>query len=370
MFHKPVLEEMWSLLRAAALFFLQPCPDIEGDEQEQRAAFVEQSAAAHESLKEYAVLAEKHFGRLLCKPNLHSLICRLGLQQLRRGHAAFFTEYWVEQMVQQCKRATKHRTTGCPALLVVRRWLLQLALQRVKANHPTVMTFDEMEPTWGAAGSVMKGKLLDLGAENGTGFLGAGGLAFTGGERQECMDALEEYRKTFPQQDGGGCLVGVTVDDLVRYVRAHREGVEILHSQAYQRPKMRASHYVKVMYEEQRGAGLVEVLYVADIKYFVGVKAPGTELVLDDGTHAQQVPLVLRLAISDLFEVQQESGPVGDVMHVPDIRRPRLKAYPVELSAINHKVVVCEVTPQSQCTRKGANARMFVPYMHHASDTA
>lgn len=350
-FHDPLLEEMWGLLRASLMFFMRPYPqDMSLPSREaRREAWLLDSRAAYEKLRKYARLAERHFGPLLCKHNLHALLCRLQRQQEQRGHAAWFLELWVEQNVQLSKRDTRDRSTGAPHLIVVGRWCLRLALQCCRAEYPTCRSSEERKAEGLAAGGQrqMAGSLLDRGDATGEGFLGTGRLYLSPERQAECEAALLTFWKEF---QGSKPELAVAEAHLVLYCRVQLAGAEIIHSHAYLRPKTRRSHYVYLTYVEQ-GRGVVK--YVADIKYFVGAMEPGTDPYRADGTTLEsEVGISLRLAIADLHEVTVRRKPWGNLLEVADSLRPAHSGYPVQVGVIHSKLVKADL----QKTVAGSNA--------------
>jgi hypothetical protein len=93
-FSQPHLREMWGLLRKATIFYLRHYEEhVDMASEDVKAAFVAASKQAAKDLWDYSVLAEQHFGHLLCKKNMHKLNCELPRQQEQRGHAAYQAEY-------------------------------------------------------------------------------------------------------------------------------------------------------------------------------------------------------------------------------------------------------------------------------------
>jgi hypothetical protein len=364
MFHDPELEQMWQYLRQAALFYLRHFEEV-GDDAVAKLAFDAKSDEAQANLWKYSQLAEAKFGHLLCKPNLHKLNCQLPLQQRQRGHAAFYTEYWVEMLVQALKRFSKFRTTGCPELLMVNQLLLQLALDRVVARHPTVKTFDELVPGWGGADDVVRGSLLDNFDPTARceGLLRSGTPFDTIALAEAALLVLTQHFTDFPPPDGQHHQF--TTSHLLKYTMAHREGVELIHSQAYLRTRTRESFFVQVRYEEHVRAEVYrDVLYVARVKYFLGVMdtyGPCLESMGD--VLPTKVDLVLRFAVADLFVARKVSGLVGDILEVADMEAPHAEDYPVLLSKIDHKVISCK--PLAKCKDTSS---WFLPYTHAPSD--
>jgi hypothetical protein len=365
---------MWSKLRSAALFYIRHYEEPEDSTTEQvKEAFLAASNTAAESLREYAVLAEVHFGHLLCKSNLHKLICQLPVQQRECGHAAWSTEYWVEMMVQLCKRFTKFLTTSTPELLLVNQLLLMSALVNASAVHDGLKTFDELVPAWGGDPEVVRGSLLDALGEGGEGFLGSGTLVSTTSSEAEVGGVLDKFYEDFPEGPGKadpntGEQQHFTAADMVMYSSAHRAGVETVHSVSYKRTRLRESFYVQVRFEEQGASGMYEeVLYVGKVQYFLGALAKGYDEADWDMEPPRKVDISLRLAVADLYNATIKPTPMGDLLEVRRFDNPRHKLYPVQLGKLDFKVARCK--PLQHPTR--ASTRMcFIPYKHTKFDRA
>lgn len=372
-FHHEYLKTMWSKLRIAVLFYVRHYQEPAGlTTAEVKAAFVADSQAAASSLREYAVLAELHFGHLLCKSNLHKSVCRLPVQQLVCGHAAWYMEYWVEMMVQFCKRYTKLLTTSTPELLLVNQLLLKSALTTTAAIYDGVKSFDELIPEWGGDAQVVRGSLLDVLGAGGEGFLGSGTMVAGTRQEAEVEAVLERFYHDFPEGPGKSDTVSnqhsnFVAEDTVRYSAAHRAGVETVHSALYKRSRLRESFYVQVRYEEQTAPETYqEVLYVGKVQYFLGALADGYhQHDLAGGDPPRDVTIGLRLAVTDLFPATVKATPQGDLLEVKRFDQPRHKLYPVELSKIDHKVARC--LPLQNAGRSG-HKMYFVPYKHTKFD--
>jgi hypothetical protein len=118
--------------------------------------------------------------RLLCKYNLHQLVCRLVRQAQLRGHSSSWSEFWGELYIQYMKSATKYRSTTTPELVILKTLVVDAALAKLSMQYPQfTKTFDELIPQYRAAG--MRGRNVDTveggaaGSVEGGG--GAGGAA-------------------------------------------------------------------------------------------------------------------------------------------------------------------------------------------------
>lgn len=262
--HMKVLEEMWQYLRAGILFYLRRFGEGSADAAYNAAGidvpppadlwaeYTEACKKAQQDLLAYAKLAEQHFGHHLCTYTLHSLICKLPRQQLQVGHADFFKELYVERIMQAAKRTSKFRTTGAPELVIVAEMLWGQALGLYKALNPELKTFDELVPDWGGDPNLKKGHWLDE-VPAGESLLGSGERVLQEQELQDMQDLFDKYVDVFEVPDEQLQVLGAGPYLVVRYKRAHRDGVEFVHSEAYERARTRESFYVSVHYHEVHG---------------------------------------------------------------------------------------------------------------------
>lgn len=394
LFHHKVLEDMWGMLRRAVVFYLRPyVEDPAGSVHDNRSLYKSECEKHHSLLFEYAKLAELHFGNLLCKPNLHAMLCSLPGQQRSRGHAFFSTEYWLEMLVQQAKQWTKFRTTGCPEKLIVGQMLMKLTLDRILLESPNTLSMGEWLDQKCPAHryDTFIGVGLDPGAEDGTGMLGSGYAPHVGGQQEgECVAAVVQHFRDFPV--GMWDADEVSPKGMLVYKRAQKTKLEVFHSLAYERSVTRMSHYIRVQYNEvvndtSHGPGKRrktsntpnvnrrDVVFVGVVRYFLMAQAVIAEEV--DSTR------VLRFAICDLYAAAVDSTPIGELLQVRGMcggpcvcacvsrgcvcggRRPMHHAFPVLLDDIDGKVVRCgrgklESLPSG-------TVLSFIPYSHSPS---
>lgn len=98
--------------------------------------------------------------RLLCKFNLHQLVCRLVPQAALRGHSSNYTELWGENYVQYLKSSTKYRSTSAPELVIIKTLSVDASVAALSLQHPALtLTFDQLVPSYRAGG--MRGCNLD-----------------------------------------------------------------------------------------------------------------------------------------------------------------------------------------------------------------
>lgn len=99
--------------------------------------------------------------RLLCKYNLHQLVCRLVRQAELRGHSSNYNELFGENYIQYCKSSTKYRSTTCPEKVIVKTLLVDAALARLSVSHPEhTRTFDQLIPKYRSG--QMRGRNIDV----------------------------------------------------------------------------------------------------------------------------------------------------------------------------------------------------------------
>lgn len=345
--HDERLRTMWGLLRNFILHHMR-MGDASLDEEGLKAA----RHAARNSLEEYAKLAEGHFGKVLCKYNLHMLVCRLWQQQRKRGHTAFYSEFWVELLVQLVKSSTKYRSTTQPELVIVNHLLLERTLAVLKREHG-LRYFEEY-----ISSGEMRGVNLDDGIL--CQLLGSGKV-LRPAQLADAEEVLVRHLKDF-KPDGwvkvasiglevdaelpGGWareLVSEGVDFLqytyaAQHVDADLGGQElVLKSLAYLRSVKRVSYFVQVRYEE-RGA---ERTYVARIKHFLRCTCTSDAAFADEGA-----PEVLRIAVCDLFAAKKVQFEYGSFLRVKDLARPAHVNYPVSLTLghVDRKLVYMSIT--------------------------
>lgn len=286
------LVEMWSNLRQGLLYFCRsnPTPGVPTTPE-----------GAVACLKHYAELVEQHFGVKMCKFNLHLLVCRLAAQEAARGRVCHTTEYWVENLIQWAKSSVRYRTTKYPEMVLASDILIDWAIAVRLATVP------------GLRGVVEGWRPQNLGysftntdvCDSGTQLLGSG--RSLGAER--LAEAAAAVRRYIELWKPAGWSVGM-VDgaQFLWYSYANVRGLELLHSTAYTRARVNVSYNVLCQFHE--GASATLTSYIARVKYFVKVSPPA-----DHDSDMQ--PVVLRLALSDLFKVSDVSWGAGVVYHSP-----------------------------------------------------
>lgn len=395
MFHDEDLEEMWRLLRSVVMFYLRPLEDTEdggvgppgsdsetgsdssdatttseasgvsgnsglgGQANPQLASYGRMCRKYRKQLFRYASFAEQLFGPLLCKSNLHSMLCALPRQQYARGHAFYYSEFWLERAVQRAKHMTKFRTTGCPEKLIVGHLIVELALDRMSTQDVGFLTMGQwVDRARGAPrADTFWGKHLDGGDGDGTGFLGSGTeVPASGPLRRECLAVLATYFQEF--SEGAWDDRAVKEAKLLTYKRVQDVGREIIHSKSYDRASSRVSHFIRAQFAEPVGntGRYRDVVYVGEVLYF---------LLATPSAHGRP----LRLAVTDLYNTDVELGPAGEMLYANGMcgqsPKPSHRRYPVKLELILGKVVRCM---RGGAARRAASTRVpFVPYKHVSS---
>ncbi|GFR42747.1 hypothetical protein Agub_g3685 [Astrephomene gubernaculifera] len=308
----PPVREMWQHLQAAVGHYFRPL------HYKTRADFVAASRAAHESLVQFAKLAERRgFPGHTFSVNLHICICRLRLQEKQRGAVAVDLEFAVERVMQRFKRIAGSHVSARIEAHFAKQLLLGLALDRVARENPSMRTLDDI---LGIQERKYSGPHYD--SDDGSGVLLRGaGIPVSGLrplEAEEIAEAVGEAANfeldadlqqwvAAERQRGRGAVRRLDKPSLLAALSSKEPAAlvftraevneESLFSAWYGRARTRVSNNVLVVWEE----GGVEVPYIAEIKYFVklpcGVRAAGREV---------QRPV--RLAIASLKRARLEDG--------------------------------------------------------------
>lgn len=339
MLHVPELRQMWTHLQVFVKHhFRAQAGHLCGTPEGLAAQLQEQEQAQH-ALRQFSVMAEQLFeGHPLCTFNLHTLNCRLAVQQKVRGHTSFYGEWWVESLVQELKSTVRGRSTRTPEPAAVNDMAMRQALQAAKAAHPNLRTVDEWVSSWDTG--AMRGKNLDPGV-SGLGLLGSGRALLVRTELPEARKALSVHVRDF--QPVGWSQHHVEDASFLLYQYAYKGATAedpslIIQSKAYLRARSRVSCYALVRIEE----GDELVTYVAHVLYFLLCTPQPTSSL------STPIPPQLRLAIADLYRVHASStgdSPTPGVQpvlyKVTNLGSPlrQHRAYPLDLEYIQRKVV-------------------------------
>jgi hypothetical protein len=340
--------------------------------------------------------------RLLCKYNLHQLICRIVRQATLRGHSVFHTEYWGENYIQLLKSTTKYRSTAVPALVVVNSLLATSALTKLRLRFPDhTLTFDELIPAYRAGG--MRGHNLDDGAaDSGAQLLGSGRQPDRGQET-EVRDSLQRRwgadADLFPVVPGWNPVWFDPEGFLVyQHAETSTDGFS-LKSLAYLRAASRISHYCLVRYGVAgRGAAAP---YVARIYYFVKASpgAPDAAQAAADAASNRARPTAgrrgrrpaavaaaeaaaaaaqraadspppsdLRFAVCDLYKAEVRDVHGGHLYFVRCMQQPLKKRACVLLSEFTLKLVAAGAAVDRRAA-PGAGPGMFMAFENWSRTT-
>ena len=127
---------MWKNLREGVIHHFRLLDVTEDTEDAGRQLMLD----AHNKLRRYSELAERHIGPSICTYNLHMANCRLLRQQASRGHTVYYGEWWMEQLVQSMKSTVKYRTSKNPEPVIVNAVLLlkAMAIAQTRYNLKTL----------------------------------------------------------------------------------------------------------------------------------------------------------------------------------------------------------------------------------------
>jgi hypothetical protein len=257
------LSKMWDFLRRGLLYFMRVCPQVDVPTT---------AEGAKRLLKRYGAEAERLFGPTACSYNLHMLVCRLADQEDARGKVAFGTEYWIELCVQQAKTIIDGRSTQFPEITLVKDLLVCRALSRMYSTGG-ILSYDE---SVGTAAQPMMASNVDEGDAEGCQLLGSG-RSMTAEESNLASSAVRDLWSNFSNElePLGWTSFLLSQAEVLVYCHADSGGPtsEIIHSQAYERPKVKESFYVRVSYIEELGRSRParEVNYVAKVRFFIKI---------------------------------------------------------------------------------------------------
>jgi hypothetical protein len=211
---------------------------------------------------------------VLCKSNLHHLLCRLGFQVQQRGLTAHYLEYWVERLIGQMKKLTKNHIHSAPEKLMVSAHLFEIARRKLATAYPLDA---------GGASGVNPGKpkpainATDVGAtmEMG-GLLGDAkkvGAKKWGKIAPGLKAGLQEqllWTADWSAPEVWDKAVAHTYTRALVPVTGHE-----INSRSHTRSKSRIGYYVMQSWEREgrRGREKRETL-VADVQYFIRIEHP------------------------------------------------------------------------------------------------
>lgn len=301
-------------------------------------------AQAMQDLLQYATILETEVDPRMCRPNLHSLLCRAAEQERCRGPLSGEAEYWVEAGVQACKKVAAGRSTTVPAAIVVKATLDQRALVAAANVHPGLLSAD-------ACINAVRLRRFDgpnpdewdpTAREDEPFLLGSGYQLLSGREnpqsapwrerRMAAEAAMKSLLEEFPHaaRDDGSEWRPANAEScsmmMYTYADTPAPFCEVLHSRLYGHNRTRISYNVLCRYTEGGARREREVLYVCRIDFFVKATLPGKR--------------PLRFVVGDLFRASEVDGPVGVYWEVNYRGRPDYQHTGVRFDDIKGKVVM------------------------------
>lgn len=268
----------------------------------------------------------------MCTFNLHVLVCRLPLQEAARGHPAKDLELWIERAIRYMKGDVKYRTTMYPEKIFVKSMLIDLALSRIKlarevdAAAAKLKDFNEWVPEYNE--KPLASDDIDEGdPETGSQVMGHG-RAPTAAVRERMTALVSAFLYKHPR-DGWTRQRDLPSAKMDIFTRAHRQGDEIITSQAYGASRTRCSYIVQVRFQQGQDAAR---LHAAFVKYFVRVRKTS------GGRN-----LVLRLAVCSLYAATQRNE-----MLVVNTARPVTDEVALDLENLDCKLIAGVPTEGAQ----------------------
>ena len=137
----------------------------------------------------------------LLTPNLHLLICQLTEQAKNLGDTVFFSELWLERMIQLVKEQLKYRAKGAPEEVIT---------SRLEFNRCTIQFLQESP---GMADSIAE--VLKLPLSGGAAF----GQAATNEEVHNLSSKSTSSRSYCLGKRGHAVSVGASLNGLLQRVR-------------------------------------------------------------------------------------------------------------------------------------------------------
>lgn len=295
----------------------------------------------------------------LLTPNLHLLICRLTDQAKVIGDTVFFSELWLERMIQLVKEQLKYRGRGAPEVVITSR--LEFSRCTTKFLQVSPGMADKIAEVlrlplsggaaFGQAATNEEEHSLSTRATNSRSYcLGKKGRAVAEDEApyellSKVLDVVDasggqiegfNVARVRALRDAG---VGSMKERVRMYQRAVLRGQEVITSTRYGRSSVKDSTFVLVRYGPDP--------YVARVRGFVHI-ASGEAQVCD-----------LHMALVDFHQWKEpvhdaQLGTVYVAMQDDWIQNER--NYPVHLDAIDCKLVYTKGHIQ------GVGRMVFAPY--------
>lgn len=223
----------------------------------------------------------------MCTLNLHQAQ-HLARQARAREPLSWDAEFFVERMIADSKRITRHTVSTAPEATIARFLLDNAALDELAATAD-VKTFDQLIPAFRAA--PLTGKEYDQPADNSMSSFLHKGHRLDSSERQSNLAAVAAYIAS-NEAESEWADMQINDSQLLKYTAAQRGNRNTIHSKAHVRSS-KASYNVTVHRRLTSGRYAV---HMAEVQYFLLVAA----------AEGDRPPL--RLAMCKLFAEQQNPG--------------------------------------------------------------
>lgn len=273
-------------------------------------------------------------------------------------------EYWVENLIQKVKSTIKHRSRSDPEVLVVNTTLQKMALAIAKRDQgfrrgaPYVQWFDEFCPEHRCAD--LPAGNTDTGAANGTQLIGKGSSP---PDADRLVQLLQRHRNDYSQQWTAWPQLSIDSTQIFQYDRAQiGASLELLHSDAYQRPKKRKSIYAILDLDK-------EGLFIAKMQRFLKVQA----IPHDSGSPARSAETgclieAKRFTVATLYRTSplpDSDSILGSCFSVlkSEVSKPKYALYAVPVDELQSKAVWANVAADSAACAFGSRySWLFVNY--------
>ena len=374
------VRQAWQHLREAVVHYVRGPEVISllgvgGSSTDARIKSFSQCAdEAAESMRQFAMLMEKHFPASMCTFNLHAMVCWARQQERVRGACHYETELWVERAIQKCKRTTKFTSPVRPEAVLAGRVMVDMALARARLTSPTLRTFYEFVPEYRDA--PFRAAIVDDGDLDGNQLLGAGRVPYRVSHKSSCVASLKTFLRDFGAEFGGwvshidrlienGQKFCFSSQSMETFRYAHVRSEQIVHSLAYDKGVTRESFWVLMVFERVRttktgkrnrsgteamDTTVEEQRYIAEIQHFVRVRRPVSYGVGPGDDFHHDMP-DLRIACCNLYKFKSRPGSGGTVLVVDSLRSPVHAACYVPLQYVHCKLIHCHGDPSARNQR-------------------
>lgn len=303
----------------------------------------------------------------LLTPNLHLLLCQLTDQAKAMGDTVFFSELWVERMIQLVKEMLKYKARGAPEEVITSR--LEFSRCTSQFLHSSPGMADKVAEllrlplgagaAFGQAATNEEEHSLSSRATSGRSYcLGKKGRAVVGDGNvgdllgrvvavvaaSDVVRGIDGFTAAKVQEliDGRG---GVIKERVHEYQRAVLRGQEVITSTGYGRSFVKDSTYVLVRYPDGPAGAMRP--YVARVRSFLHIRS------------AESGVSDLHMAVVGFFQWEEPlvDPQLGTVYRAKQGNWiPGEENYPVHLDAIDCKLVYTKGHIQGQ------EWMLFAPY--------